>query len=109
MKKQKLSTWETAGKKAKVRNENNTVDLREDRNLFARMVVVCKSRPDIDIKEAEGIYEFSVVPRSLFAADGTLLHCSRKSALMDLLEKLPVDVHEDNDTGVNWNDQHKEV
>ena len=28
---------------------------------------------------------------------------------MDLLEKLPVDAHEDNDTGVNWNDQHTEV
>ena len=27
---------------------------------------------------------------------------------MDLLEKLPVDAHEDNDT-VNWNDQHTEL
>ena len=73
------------------------------------MMVVCKSRPDIDIKEAVGTYDFSVVPRSLFAADGTLLDCSRKSALMDLLERLPVEVHEDNDTGVNWNDQDTEL
>ena len=71
--------------------------------------MVCKSRPDIDIKEAVGTYEFSVVPRSLFAADGTLLHCYRKSALMDILERLTVDVNEENDTGVNWNDQHAEV
>ena len=28
---------------------------------------------------------------------------------MDLLEKLPLDMHEDNDTGVNWNDQHTGV
>ena len=56
-----------------------------------------------------GTYEFSVVPRSLFVADGTLLHCARKSALMDLLEKLTVDAHEDNESGVNWNDQHTEV
>ena len=28
---------------------------------------------------------------------------------MDLLEKLPIDVHEDNDTGVNRNDQHTEM
>ena len=28
---------------------------------------------------------------------------------MDLLEKLPVDAHEDNNTSVNWNDQHTEV
>ena len=108
MKKQKLSTWKTAGKKVKVRDESNTIELSEDRNLFARMMVVCKSRPDIDIKEAVGTYEFFVVPRSLFAADGTLLRCSRKSALMDLLEKLSEDVHED-DTGVNRNGQHTEV
>ena len=87
-------------KKVKVRDENNTVELSEDRNLFARMMVVCKSQPDIDIKEAVGTYEFSVVPRSLFAADGTSPHCSCKSALMDLLEKLRLDVNEDNDTGV---------
>ena len=82
MKKQKPSTWKTAGKKVKLR-EDNTVELSEDRNLFARMMLVCKSRADIDIKEAVGTYEFSVVPRSLFAADVTLLHCSRKSPLMD--------------------------
>ena len=54
MKKQKPSTWKTAGKKAKVRDENNTVELSEVRNLFARMMVVCKSRLDLDIKEAVG-------------------------------------------------------
>ena len=67
----------TAGKKVKVRDESNTIELSEDRSLFARMMVVCKSRPDIDIKEAVVTYEFFVVPRSLFAADGTLLRCSR--------------------------------
>ena len=109
MKKQMLSTCKTAGKKVKVRDEDNTVELSEDRNLFARMMVVCKSRPDIDIKGAVGTYEFSVVPRSLFRADGTLLHSSRKSALMGLLEKLHVDAHEDNNSAVNWNDQHTEL
>ena len=54
MEKQKLSTWKTAGKIVKVRDENNTVELSDDRDLFARMVVVCKSRPDIDIQEAVG-------------------------------------------------------
>ena len=28
------------------------------------------------------------MPRSLFAADGTMLHCSAKSNLMDILEKI---------------------
>ena len=39
---------------AKVRDVNNTVELSEVRNLLSRMMVVCKSRPDIDIKEAVG-------------------------------------------------------
>lgn len=55
------------------------------------MMVICKSCPEIDIKEAVGVYEFSVVPRSMFAADGKMLHCSAKSALMGILEKLPND------------------
>ena len=54
-------------------------------------MVICKSRPEKDIKEAVGVYEFSVVPRSMFAADGNILHCPAKSALMSILEKLPSD------------------
>ena len=50
-------------------------------------MMVCKSRPDIDIKEATGLYEFMVVPRSLFVSDGTMMHCSCKSTLMHILEK----------------------
>ena len=38
-----------------------------------RMMAACKSRPDIDIKEAVGTYEFSVAPRSLFAANALVL------------------------------------
>ncbi|CAH3139226.1 unnamed protein product [Porites lobata] len=42
------------------------------------MMVICQSRPEIDIKEAVGVYEFSVVPRSMFAADGNMLHSLEK-------------------------------
>lgn len=47
-----------------------TVKLQEDRNLFAHIMVICKGRPEIDIKEAVRTYEFRVVPRSMFSADG---------------------------------------
>ena len=67
---------------------DKVVELQEARSLFARMMTVCKSRPEVNIKEAVGHYEFSVVPRSLFAADGTMLHCSSKSTLMHILDKL---------------------
>ncbi|KAJ7376731.1 hypothetical protein OS493_033087 [Desmophyllum pertusum] len=52
------------------------------------MSLVAKSRPEIDIKEAVGEFEFNVVPKSMFAPDGSMLHCSCKSALMAILEKL---------------------
>ena len=71
--------------------KDKIIVLEEDRCLFARMMVICNSRPEIDIKEAVGVYKFSVVPRSMFAADGTMLHCSAKSALMTIIEKLPSD------------------
>ena len=51
------------------------------------MMVVYHSRPEINIHEAIGTYEFSLVPRSLFAADGTMLYCLNKSTLMGFVEK----------------------
>ena len=62
-------------------------DICKIRSLFARLMMVCKSHPNIDIKEAISLYEFMVVPRSLFASDGTMMHCSCKSTLMHILEK----------------------
>ena len=35
------------------------------------------------------MYEFALVARSMFAADGSMLRCSAKSALMAILDKLP--------------------
>ena len=95
MKKQKLLTRKATGKKTKVSVENSVVELEEDRCLFARMMMLCKLRPEINTAEAVGVYEFSLVPRSLFASDGSMLHCSTKSALMNAIEK---HVNPDNST-----------
>ena len=88
MKKRKLKTWKSSCKVIKMKTAVKVVELKEDRSLFARLMMICKSRPEVDIKEAIALYEFSVVPRSLFAPDGTMLHCPCKSALMHILEKL---------------------
>ena len=85
--KQKLLTWKTTRKKTKVTVDNKVVELQEDRGLFARMIKVCKSCPEIDITEAVEVYEFSLVPRSLFASDGSMLHCSARSAVINVIEK----------------------
>ena len=88
MKKRKLHTWRSTTKTLKVKINENVVELKEDRSLFARMCVVAKSRPEIDLKEAISQYEFNLVPRSMFAADGSMFHCPSKSVLMNILEKL---------------------
>ena len=88
MKKQKLQMWSSSAMKTQTKSEDKIVELQEDRALFARLLVVSKAR-DIDLKQAVGTYEFSVVPRSLFASDGSLLHTTSKSDLMLILENLP--------------------
>ena len=73
-------------KMVKVTAADKIVELQEDRSLFTCMMMVCKTWPEIDIKETVGQYEFSIVPRSLFAVLGTMLHYSSKSNLMNILE-----------------------
>ena len=53
-KKQKLATWKTAGKKVRITAGDQVVELREDRSLFARLLEVCKSRPEIDLRDSIG-------------------------------------------------------
>ena len=78
------------GKLMKLNQGQKVVELKEDRSLFARLLLVAKSRPDINLEEAVGQHELSVVPRSLFAADGQMLHCPAKSILMTILADLPI-------------------
>ena len=92
-------TWKSNEKVVKVSRKEKLVELREDRSLLTRMMMVCKSRPEIDIQETVGLYEFSLVPRSLFAVDGSMLHCSSKSALLAILEKVCAGKERQNDEG----------
>ena len=73
MKKQKLCTWKSNAKKVKVSTKEKMIELREDRSLFARMMMVCRSRHDMDIKETIGLYEFALVPRSMLGQCCTAL------------------------------------
>ena len=52
-----LQTWRTNLKKLKVktRSEGNIVELSADRALFGRMIIVDRSRPEIDLLETIGI------------------------------------------------------
>ncbi|KAK1887187.1 putative FKBP-type peptidyl-prolyl cis-trans isomerase [Dissostichus eleginoides] len=71
-----------------VKLRDNTVDLKETKDLFARLMVLARSNRDSNQKEAIGNYEFTLTPRALFASNGTILPCHDKSKLINLLEKL---------------------
>ena len=63
MKKVNLQTWKIAMKVYKT-TVTSVTPLRDDRALFASFLVVILSRPEIDLKESIGKFEFAVHPRS---------------------------------------------
>ena len=88
MKKCRLQVWKSRGKPANIKQDDKLVELKENWNLFAHLVVVAKPRPHINFDEAVGKYELSVVPKSLFDAVGQMLRCSVNSKLMTILQSL---------------------
>ena len=102
MKRLKLLNWTSAGKSAQVKLKKDTVELKENRSLFARLALAAVSKPDFDMADCIGNYEFSCVSRALFATDGSLLPCTGKSQLMHILETYP-DQSQNNEQGLRSN------
>ena len=50
------------------------------------MLIVARSRQEIDLKGSLSNYEFSVVSRALFSSDGSMHHCPKKNDLTKILE-----------------------
>ena len=67
---------------------DKTVDIKDTKNLYGRLMTLAKSTRDIDPKGAIGNHEFTLTPRSLFSTDGSMLRCTDKSQLIRLLEML---------------------
>lgn len=86
MKNLKLELFRSTAKKCPVKTTEGFIQVKQDSSLFTRCILVCRSRPEMDIKEIIGKYELSVVPRSLFHADGSMIHSESKSKLMHHLK-----------------------
>jgi len=80
--------YTSGSKKQTVNIRDETVDLKETKNLYGRLMVLTRSNRDIDQKDAIGNYEFTLTPRALFAPDGSMLPCTDKSKLIHNLKKL---------------------
>ena len=105
MSKVKLLTWTDASKTVKISLPMKEIELKQTRSLFARLLIIARTREELDLQDLIGHYEFSCVPRSLFASDGSLLPCTDKSKLMALLESLGTDETEHSDENMEQDQQ----
>ena len=78
----------SGNKATTIKLQDKTVDLKETKDLYGRLMILAKSTRDIDQKGAIGNHEFTLTPRSLFSPDGSMLRCTDKSKLIRLLELL---------------------
>ena len=63
----------TSNAKIEMNAGGKLVKIKEERGLLERLIVISRSRTQLDLKECIGTYEFGAVPGSLFASDGTVL------------------------------------
>src|SRR6218665_3420995 len=78
----------SANKHTTIKLRDNTVNLKETKDLYGRLMFLARSSNDINQKEAIGNHEFTLTPTALFAQDGTILRCMNKSMFIHLLNKL---------------------
>ena len=96
MKKTKLLTFTSNNVQLKVLVNKQYLTLKEERRFVSRFVITARCRPNIDLPGYFGIYEFSVVPRSLFAPDGNLHKCTGKANVAEEIYNLQTSVMLDN-------------
>jgi len=69
----------SGNKNLAVKFKDKTVDLKETKGLYGRLMVLSRSNRDVDHEDSIGNFEFAVTPRARFAPDGSLLSCTDKS------------------------------
>ena len=86
--KRKLRTFRSAAKTVQVKVKDKIINLREERGLMMRLLVLAKTRSDIELDKMFKIHEFSVTPRSLFGPDGCPWKCLDKSSFLRGIEEI---------------------
>ena len=61
MSKRKLQTYKSGNASTENRVEDKLVKIKEERGLLQRFIIISRSRPELDLKEYIGTYEFGVV------------------------------------------------
>ena len=87
MKKRKIGAFKSSNATTEVRTGDKLTKVKEEQGMLQRLIVISRSRPDLDLKDCIGNYEFGIVPRSLSASDGSLLLPYDKAKILHHLEK----------------------
>ena len=88
MKKRKMPTFTDTSKSFKTKVDDKIVEIKEEKRLLAKFVIASRKRDDIDLPAYFGRFEFTVVPRSMFRQDGSLLLGTDKATVMHEIEKM---------------------
>ena len=88
IKREKLSTFAKICAQTKLTIDKQLANIKEERKLMSRFVIAARTRPEIDLPAYFCSYEFSVVPKSLFATDGCLCLSTDKASITQELLKL---------------------
>ncbi|XP_057308922.1 uncharacterized protein LOC130647177 [Hydractinia symbiolongicarpus] len=88
LKKVKIVTFKDLEKSIKKRVGDKVIQLKEEKTLVSRFLITARKRPELDLEHCIGNFEFSVVPKALFSADGIPLACLDKSKLIHGMEEL---------------------
>ena len=77
-----------ANKMIKKKVDNKVVQLHEEKNLLTRFLITARNQPELNLEEALGNFEFSMVPKTLFFNDGQPPNCTDKSSILHHIEEL---------------------
>ena len=88
VKRQNNTMFTSGNKRHAVKARDKTIDMKQTKDLYGRLMILARSNRDVDQKEAIGNYEFTLTPRTHYAPDGSVLPCTDKSKLIHLLEQL---------------------
>ena len=84
----KIKTFKTSNAMIEINAGGKLIKIKEERGLLQRLIVISRIRPQLDMKECIGTYEFGVVPRSLFSSDGTVLLAYDKAKILHHMQLL---------------------
>ena len=81
-----LKLCSSAKKKVKLKVANSVTELKSDRSLFARLLIITRFARGVDLCQTIGEYEMSAIPRSMFNGDGGMHQYPAKNKLIHVLQ-----------------------